>query len=449
MDERTTNVTAGAPVSRLSERDVLELVSRNNEPGWLRERRLLAWRAWERLPLPDRETQLEWRRTDPAGIRLDEVSLPGEDGSTKGRLAPLAGDDASLGAVLRLVDGRVATQMVCAEAEAQGVLVLTFAEALRQIPGVLERGYMTEAVPADGNKFAALHAAFGGGGVVVYVPRGMDVAQPVYVSQELTRGGVAAFPHVLVYAEAESRVTVIGESYSEDTGYALAVPIVEVLARDGAEVHYVDLQRWGRDLFVLPQLRSVSGRDARTTLAAIGLGGGTVKGSVGCDLAAPGGEGNLLGLLFPDETQHYELDTMQLHRAPHTTSKLSFKTALEDHGVSISNGMVRIQPEAQKSDAFQENRNLLLSAGTTADPIPALEILANDVRCSHGTTIGPIDEDQTFYLQCRGLRRPEAQRLIVHGFFQQVLDRIPDIVEPRVKEEIERKIHSIAREVPA
>ncbi|MSQ61181.1 MAG: Fe-S cluster assembly protein SufD [Dehalococcoidia bacterium] len=440
------NVTAGVPVSRLSEQDVLELVSRNNEPGWLRERRLLAWRAWERLPLPDRETQLEWRRTDPTGIRLEEVALPGESGiaPAKGRLAPLA-EDVALGAALRLVDGRVTAQMVCAEAEAQGVQVLPFTEALRQIPGVLERGYMTEAVPAKGNKFAALHAAFGDGGVVVYVPRGADVARPVYISQELTSGGVVAFPHVLVYAEEGSRVTVIAESYSEDTGYALVVPIIEVLARDGAEVRFVDLQRWGRDLFVLPQIRSVSGRDARATLAVIGLGGGTVKGSVGCDLAASGGQGELLGLLFPDEDQHYELDTLQLHRAPHTTSTLLFKTALEDRGVSISNGMVRIEPQAQKSDAFQENRNLLLSKGTTADPVPALEILANDVRCSHGTTIGPIDQDQAFYLQCRGLPRAEAERLIVHGFVQQVLDRMPAIVEPRVMEEIERKIHLIGR----
>jgi Fe-S cluster assembly protein SufD len=202
---------------------------------------------------------------------------------------------------------------------------------------------------------------------------------------------------------------------------------------------FVDFQRWGPEVVALPQIRSVVGRDARVTLATIGMGSSTTKGAIACNLVEPGSSGELLGLMFADGQQHFELDTLQEHAAGHTESRLLFKTALEGSSTVIGNGMVRIEKAAQKSDAYQENRNLVLSPHAHADPIPALEILANDVRCSHGTTVGPIDDDQTFYLQCRGLPRDEAERLIVRGFFRDVLDRLPAEIEARLTDEIERK----------
>lgn len=435
-----TTTTERRGVLLLAADDIEETARRHNEPGWLIQRRHEAWQAWERLPLPDRETQKEWRRTNYDAMRLADLTLPDPLGDAAARPARLAPPQGELSATLSLVDGRVSSASVRDDLAERGVRVLSFRDALREIPGVVERGFMTVAASPAQSKFAALHAAFHESGAIVFVPRGVEIDEPIWVGQELTEGGVLALPHLLVYADEMSRCTVIGESYSEETGHAVAVPIVEVLARGGSNVVYADLQRWGSDMYVLPELRGVAFRDATLTLATLGFGGGILKGCAGIDLVEAGSSAHILGLQFIDHEQHYELDTVQRHVAGQTTSRLDFKTALSGASTAISNGMVRIEPGAQKSDAFQENRNLLLSSKAHADPIPALEILANDVRCSHGTTVGPIDPDQEFYLRARGLPKHIAERLIVHGFFQNVIDKLPPVLQPRLDDEIERKI---------
>ncbi len=437
---RTTTEPQSVPL--LTGGAVEELIRSHDEPGWLGQRRRDAWQAWQQLPLPDRETQRRWHSTDYGAIRLDELRLATKPASAAigAALAPPAGE---LAATLSLVDGAVATTSLRAELAERGVRVLPFREALREIPGVLERGFMTAAISAGSDKFAALHGAFHEGGAVVYVPRGVEIDEPIWVGQVLTEGGVVALPHLLVYADEMSRCTVIGESYSAGTGHLLTIPFAEVLARAGAHVLYIDLQRWGSDVYALPQIRGVAYRDATVRLASLGFGAGTLKGAIGCELIEQGGTGELLGLQFVDGEQHYEVDTLQHHIASNTTSSLNYKTALGGTSTAISNGMVRIEVGAQKSNAFQENRNLLLSKGARADPIPALEILANDVRCSHGTTVGPIDPDQEFYLRARGLRKDAAEQLIVHGFLQNVIDQLPPLLQDRIDAEIERKIAAV------
>ncbi len=212
--------------------------------------------------------------------------------------------------------------------------------------------------------------------------------------------------------------------------------MVEIVIQEGASLRYLHLQRWNLATTQLYTQRAVLKRDAQFFNLLVGLGSCLTKAQVETELSEPGSRSDLLGVFFEQADQHFDFHTLQDHRAPHTTSDLLYKSALKDRSQSIYTGLIRIRKEAQKSDAYQANRNLLLSQGAKADSVPMLEIEADDVRCTHGVAVGPVDEEQSFYLMSRGLPRPEAERLIVEGFFEQVFKRVPlgDLQEQLMKE---------------
>jgi Fe-S cluster assembly protein SufD len=274
-------------------------------------------------------------------------------------------------------------------------------------------------------KFAAHNAALWQHGLLVHVPRDVVLEQPLYVRIANAVEGGSLFWRLLVVAEPGSRFTVIEEhaSASPDlAGYSNAA--VEIIVRESAKVEYISVQNLSRATWHFASHHARVERDAELDWVTGGFGSAKGKVRIQNDLAGPGATSRVTGAYFADGTQHLDYDTFQEHIAPDTTSDFAFKGALRDSARAVWRGMIRVEEGAQKTNAYQENRNLLLSKTAHADSIPGLEILANDVRCTHGATLGQVDREQLFYLMARGLPRAEAERLIVRGFFQDVLDRV-------------------------
>jgi Fe-S cluster assembly protein SufD len=262
-------------------------------------------------------------------------------------------------------------------------------------------------------------------GLLVEVPKGVVLEKPLYIRIANAVEGGSLFWRLLVVAEPESRFTVIEEYVSAAADLsAYSNAAVEIVVGQAAKVEYVSVQSLSRQTWHFASHHARVERDAELDWVAGGFGSAKGKVRIQNDLAGPGATSRVTGAYFADGTQHLDYDTFQEHIAPDTTSDFAFKGALRDEARAVWRGMIRVEQDAQKTNAYQENRNLLLSKSAHADSIPGLEILANDVRCTHGATLGQVDRDQLFYLMARGLTRTEAERLIVRGFFQDVLDRV-------------------------
>jgi Fe-S cluster assembly protein SufD len=274
-------------------------------------------------------------------------------------------------------------------------------------------------------KFAAHNAAMWKHGLLVVIPKGVVVEQPLYVRITNAAENGAVFFRLLVVAEEGSQATLIEEytSASRDL-HSYSNAVAELFVEQAAKLEYVSLQNLSQQTWHFATHHAQVGRDATLDWVAGGFGSKKGKIRIQNDLAGPGAESRVTGAYFADGEQHLDYDTFQEHIAPSTTSDFAFKGALRDKATAVWRGMIRVEKDAQKTNAYQENRNLMLSTQAHADSIPGLEILANDVRCTHGATLGQVDREQLFYLMARGLSRAEAERLIVRGFFQDILDRI-------------------------
>jgi Fe-S cluster assembly protein SufD len=274
-------------------------------------------------------------------------------------------------------------------------------------------------------KFAAHNAALWEHGLLVHVPKGVVLEKPLYVRIASSVADAALFFRLLVVAEPESRFTLVEEYVSSEPELpAYTNAAVELFVEQAAKLEYVSIQNLSRETWHFASHHARVGRDAELDWVAGGFGSKKGKTRIQNDLAGRGATSRVTGAYFADGSQHLDYDTFQEHEAPDTTSDFAFKGALRDRATAVWRGMIRVEQDAQKTNAYQENRNLILSEKAHADSIPGLEILANDVRCTHGATISPVDRDELFYCMARGLSRGAAERLIVRGFFQDILDRI-------------------------
>jgi Fe-S cluster assembly protein SufD len=394
-------------------------------PEWLVERRLA---AAERLagitwPTPAEEIwrysridELDLERYRP--VPAEELGAVGDERAPGG--GPWAAEAGERAAMVVVRDGRVVRHELDPTLEAKGVRVCDIAacddDELRTTLG--------RASDASEDAFTVLHDAFLAGGAFVYVPRGVVVEQPIVVLHWCEGDGEASFPHTLVVAEESSSVTVLDRFGSPDTDH-LVDAVVELLVADNAHVRYLSVQEHGPSTWHIGLQRAHIGRDSSLHTSAVALGGDYARLRSEALLAGEGGESDALAVYFGDGAQMLDFRTFQDHDAPHTHSNLLFKGAVEDEARSVYSGLVRLRKAAQKANAFQTNRNLVLTEGASAESIPNLEIEANDVRCSHASTVGPIDDDQRYYLESRGVPPEEAERLIVLGFFDDVFDRLP------------------------
>ena len=357
------------------------------------------------LPMPT-TTDESWRFTDLRGFDPDEFAANGA-----GVPAPAPGLlDIDVAAVAHVGEG--------------GIEIERAPEGVRFEP--LDENYprLGELVGAE-EKFAAHNAAVWKHGLLVEVPKGVELEQPLYVRIANSVDDGSLFWRLLVVAGEQSRFTLIEEFASARPdlgGYSNAA--VELFVDQGAKLEYVSLQNLSRETWHFASHHARVERDAELDWVAGGFGSKKGKVRIQNDLAGPGATSRVTGAYFSDGTQHLDYDTFQEHMAPSTTSDFAFKGALRDESTCVWRGMIRVERDAQKTNAYQENRNLLLSEKAHADAIPGLEILANDVRCTHAATIGQVDREELFYLMSRGLSKAEAERLIVRGFFSEILDRI-------------------------
>jgi len=275
------------------------------------------------------------------------------------------------------------------------------------------------------DKFAAHNAAAWQHGLLVHVPGGLELERPLYVRVANAADGGSLFWRLLVIAEEGARFSLIEEYVSASPDlHAYSNAVVELFVEPAAKLEYISLQNLSRETWHFASHHARVERDAELDWVSGGFGSKKGKVRIQNDLAGPGATSRVTGAYFADGAQHLDYDTFQEHIAPDCTSDFAFKGALREKATAVWRGMIRVEPGAQKTNAYQECRNLMLSPTAHAVPIPGLEILANDVRCTHGATVGRVDREQLFYLMARGLSRPEAERLIVRGFFQDILDRI-------------------------
>jgi len=415
---------------------------RHNEPDWLLKQRLEAWRLFEEAPMPDPLSE-EWKRFETEALTLDGLlpfaparepiesaaGLPAELRSLWDEREELAG---------RIVqhDSDVVYKQLD-QALAKRGLILTDLHTAAREHEALVREHLMSVVPAAEWKYLALHGALWSGGAFVYVPAGVEVELPIEYGVGVSTPTLATFPHLLIVAEPNSSVTVIQEGTTANTdGLNVISAAVEVIAREGSRVRFVDVQRSGRSTQNLVTTRARLAKDASFEAILLGLGGSLTRSRVDAVMAEAGSHVKLSGLFLGDSHQRFYYDTLQEHIAPKTISDLLFKAALTDHASIVWNGVVNLRKTASQAEANQTSRNLLLSDTASAAPTPILEILAHDVsKCSHGATVGPVDREQLFYLQSRGIPEEEAERMLIDGFFAEVLERVPS---ERLRDRVQR-----------
>jgi Fe-S cluster assembly protein SufD len=355
---------------------------------------------YEELPLPSTSDE-HWRFTNLRGFDLASFGAPAGAGSGSSRALSLD----------------VAGSVRVTEA---GIEVLSAPEGIRLEPLALDT--VARLIPDD-DKFAMQNLAEWQHGLLVHVPKGVELHKPLYV--QVTSTGGPLYWRMVVVADQGARFTVVEDIASvspETTAYTNAV--VELFVHQAAKVEYVSLQNLSQETWHFARHKAWLERDSELDWVIGGFGSKRGKVWIENDLVGPGATSRVTGAYFADGEQHLDYDTFQEHVAPNTESDFAFKGALRENASAVWRGMIRVEPDAQRTNAYQENRNLLLSDTAHADSIPGLEIMANDVRCTHGATLGKVNRDELFYLMARGLSRPEAERLIVRGFFQDVLDRI-------------------------
>jgi Fe-S cluster assembly protein SufD len=410
--------------------------------GILGAYRAKAWETFESLPYPTTRDEA-WRRTDIRGLD-GSIVLPNTEAFLdlppipEQLLSPLAGEEH--GGQITLLPGGIDVEL-SPEIAQKGVIFSDIETAAQNHPDEVAKALGQVVNPEEG-KFAALTAALGQNGVFVYVPHGVQVEQPLHSVLWAPGSGLAHFSHLVVWVEEGASLTYVHESASpNEEGKSLHGGIVEIHVGAGANLRLVELQSFGSNVWNFTHERARVERDGNLDWIFGAVGTKLTKNFSDLDLVGQGSTGRMSGFYFTDGSQHLDHDTQQNHMAAHTTSDLLFKGALKGHSRSVWQGMIYVAPGAQQTDGYQANRNLVLSENARADSIPGLEILADDVRCTHGATVGKIDPELVFYLRSRGIPMDEAERLVVEGFFDPIMQRIPfEGVRARFQQAIEAKM---------
>jgi Fe-S cluster assembly protein SufD len=426
----------------ISEETVKALSSLKSEPGWLAEKRLEAWRSFESLPMPTLRDEA-WRYTDISDVRIEDFLpySPSPDVESEDDLPEavrrLIQEGEENSALLVQHNSETTYSRVDEDLASKGVVFTDLHTALAEHEDLVKEK-LFGLVPGDYDKFAALSAAAFAGGSFLYVPRGVDVEIPIQSYRWLDVDG-SIMPRTLVIVEEGASVAYIDEYASADgEDPAFSNGAVELYVGEGSNLRYVSLQNWERNVLHFNTIRSQTEKDATVRSLVVSFGSQLSRTNVEAGLSASGGDSEMLGLYFADQNQVLDHHTLQDHIAPNAHSDLLYKGALRDESMAVFSGLIRVEPGAQKTDAYQTNRNLILGTDDAfAVSLPNLEIMADDVKCSHGSTTGQVDETDLFYLMSRGIPRREAEKLVVFGFFGEITSRIP---LKGLKEKLDRAI---------
>ncbi len=436
-----TSTTAVAPqtANGFTRQAFERLLQGRDEPAWLSAMRREAFEAFERMALPDMR-QEEWRRTDLRLFHLDRFGLPRKPPANAPLPGPLLGLGPDTGGQIVSLDTHEVDSQLDPDYAAKGVLLGPL-DRIAAEHGDLVRRHLARAVDPTSDKFAAMQAAFWSGGSVLYVPRGAVLERPIHIHSAMTDGGTDLSRSLIVLDEG-AEATVLAETGSAAaSGGGLHCGAVEVFVGPGANLRYVNLQNWGSGVWHFAHHKALVHRGARLQWTIGALGARLAKVNQHVALVGEGADAQVNGVMFAEGRQHLSYHTLQHHAVPRCRSDLLYKGALQDRSHLVWRGMIKVDRDAQKTDGYQRNDNLVLSDTARADSIPGLEIEADDVKCSHGATAGRVDDEMVFYARSRGLTRKEAVRMIVAGFFQQVFDRITiESVRTALGEAIGRRI---------
>ena len=412
----------------------------SNHPAYFRARQQAAWEQFGKLPMPVR-TDENWRFADIKAVDLAPFKRA-EAVADRDRSALLersVGLAETSGRIVFANDRLLAQEFHGDALRAKGVIWMPLEQAIAEQRELIERHFMSEGAILGSKKFSALHASQVCNGTFLYVPRGVEIALPVECFHWSQGEGAATFPHTLIIADAMSKVTVVDHFQSAGEEPALAVGANDIIVGDGAKVTYVVLQHWSSATLAFHLNNTVVARDAAALALQLNLGGRYVRSEAVSHLRGPGGRSDMLSISTAEGTQIVDQRTLQIHEAPNTASDLLYKNSLNDQSRTIFTGLIRVEPSAHKTDAYQKVRNLLLTDEAEANSAPGLEIEADDVRCTHGATTGQVDIEELFYLQSRGIPLRAAQRLVVFGFLNEVAGRLPG--EP-LRDLLREKLHA-------
>jgi Fe-S cluster assembly protein SufD len=392
------------------------LATQSGAPAWWLDRKRAAYDQFVARPMPKR-TDEAWRFSNIATLTVegfDPQSAVPTGVSVGSPFGPSA---------LTFVNNQLMVALAD-HSRPKGVVVAPIAEALGSHGDLLKSHFMAQPQKLGSEKLAGLHTAFVRDGAFIYVPRGVELTAPIVITHLAAGEHAAVFPHTLVVAEEGAKVTVVDYFVSADAGAHFACGANDLYAGHGAHVTYVGAQHWSRNALSFQFNSTIVRRDARVQSLNLHLGARQARHESLSQLQAPGGFSEMLALTVADSQQEFDQRTLQIHQAPNTKSDLLYKNALRDQAKTIFSGLIVVDPDAQKTDAYQSNRNLMLSEEAEANSLPGLEIQANDVRCTHGATSSRIDPEQEFYLQSRGIDKNMANELLTFGFFEEVLNRL-------------------------
>lgn len=385
-----------------------------------------AWQKFNALPMPVRG-QEAWRFASIKDLDLTGYAsaLPVDGAAREALLARSVGLAESAGRMVMANDQVLSQEWLGETLRQKGVIWLPLGQALEEHPELVAKYFMREEALLGGQKFAALHESQVRTGTFLYVPKGVRIDLPVEGFHWLHGTGGSVFPHTLIVAEERAEVTVIDYYQSSDAeAPGLACAVNDLWVGAGAKVTYVTAQNWSRQALAFQINSTVVGRDAHAKALFAQLGARHLRSESVSRLRGPGGRSDMLALAVGDQSQEIDARTFQIHEVPNTSSDLLYKNALDGQARTIFAGLIRVEPGAHHTDAYQKVRNLLLSDEAEANSAPGLEIEANDVRCTHGATSGQVEPEELFYLLSRGISKFDAQRLIVHGFLQEALERL-------------------------
>jgi Fe-S cluster assembly protein SufD len=408
------------------------------EPAWLTARRERAVGLKQSLPLPSFRGKPGWEFTSLKGLDLDVFGKPEAldvDASGLGII------DAPAGAtLLEQVDHVFADPL---EMPADGVLVMSLSAAVAQHPELVEQHFGS--IVSGDDPFVARNEADWQGGAFVYVPRGVQVQTPIVVTVVQSQAQTALHWRTLVVLEEGAQAEVWEQYVSTDNEQkALFTTVSELSIGANANLRYVCAQGLSEKSWIFGAQRAVVDRDGALDWIALGFGAGNGRVAMDTQLAGKGSDAKVTGAYATHGRQHLDYATTQEHAAPNTTSDLAFRGILDGRSNTVWSGMIKVDPGAQQIDAFQESRNLLLTKTAHADSVPGLEILANDVRCTHAAAIAQIDPEQLFYLRSRGLLPEQAKRLVIEGFLEATVERFePGFVREAIAGALERRLEAV------
>lgn len=401
-----------------------------------------SWQVFEDLPYPTGNEEA-WRRTNLKKLNTQKIIK--NNNVTGSGLIPerlnVSHNTANLAGQLILQPGGKTIDLD-EKYKKMGVILDDISQVARDNPDLVMNIVGKYVKPGDG-KYSALASAFGDHGLFLYVPKNVKITQPI--SSLFCNSGdySAAFSHHIIWLEENSEATLVQEfsSYDEDNTTQFHAGVIEVALEAESKLNFVEFQTWGNGVWNIMHEKINVQQDASLSWIFGSMGSKLTKSFSSVDLAGKGATAKVSGFYFADSDQHFDMDTEQNHLAMSTTSDLLYKGAVTDNARSIWQGNIYVAPGADGTDGYQSNRNLILSRQARADSIPGLEILADDVKCTHGATVGKVDPEQIFYLRSRGLSETEAKHLIVEGFFETIMDRIPfNDVQERFRGAIIKKI---------